>query len=364
MELCMSIGVSVILPVFNGANYLETSVKSILRQTFKDLELIVIDDGSTDNTKEVLTRLGESDSRLLYLSNRTNEGVARCLNRGLGVAQGEFIARMDVDDVSLPSRLEKQIDAFRKNNKLVLVGSNATLVDEKLSFIRPSFVPLDDWSIRCTYLISNPFIHSSVMFCGFLVRELGIEYDASVRASIDYEMWSRVLDCGEVQNLPDQLILLRKHQGAFSVKRSDEQTRYFRISRNHYRRKFLGARMGGVTQVQTTNLASDYLDAYDGMGTDPLNSIAESRRVARLVEDVKNQYPNNQGIYFDAYIAVRAISVGLRHVRRQEGRDLLRAARRNDYRVVLSMVRLLFLRVLQYVRVINLRYLVWKWALK
>ena len=351
----MNIEVSVVLPIFNGGRYLETAVKSILYQTLEAFELIIVDDGSTDCTGELLARLAQADTRIVIIRNEGNEGVQKSLNKAIRASRGDYIARMDADDVSLPSRLDKQIAVFRENKDLVLVGSNCTLVDEKLSFIRPSFVPLDDWSIRCMFLFFNPFIHSTVMLNGSVVREQGLRYDTSLKASVDYEMWGRVLDYGSVRNLPDQLVLLRKHGGSFTNRYSKEQIDCFFKARNSYRKKLFGEQADSTQKYELDKAGFDPLN-FDRGDVNPLNSISGCKSSMLMAETLSVRYPGKPAFKVHAFIASRAIWTAVRLFSEKGSQTLLRSAVQNDYKTLLGMVRLIFFRLWQYTQIIRLQH--------
>ena len=126
--------ISVLMPVFNSERYLKTAIESILNQTFQDFELIIVDDGSTDASENII-RSFESEKIFSY-KNAGNIGLIATLNRGIDLCRGKYIARMDADDVSLPTRLEKQFNFLKKNPEYALVGSNAERIDDKNKHLR------------------------------------------------------------------------------------------------------------------------------------------------------------------------------------------------------------------------------------
>ena len=155
--------VSVLMPVHNGASFLEVSVNSILAQTVGDFELIIVDDGSTDKAPIILSSLAAKDSRIRLLHNSSRQGISVSLNQAARLACGPLIARMDADDWAHETRFSLQIDAFRQAENLVLCGSNAAHVDEQMRPLFHTVVPVSDWDIRCSALFENPFAHPSVM---------------------------------------------------------------------------------------------------------------------------------------------------------------------------------------------------------
>jgi len=197
--------VSVVMSVFNGARTLREAVDSILSQTFTDFEFIIIDDGSTDGTWGILN--GYDDPRIRLLRNEENIGLTRSLNKGLALVQGEYIARMDADDISLPERLERQVDCLDSRPEVGVVGTNyweLTPTNER----RPMVVPLTDMSVRLWLLFHNAIVHSSAMVRRTTLEQIGY-YDEALPYAQDYDLWTRVAVVSELANLPDRLLLLR-----------------------------------------------------------------------------------------------------------------------------------------------------------
>ena len=319
----MQIAVSVLLPVFNAEDFLESSIWSILNQTVEDFELIIIDDGSTDRSAVIMDEMAAKDNRITILRNDQNIGVQRCLNQGIDVSTGDYIARMDADDISLPNRLEKQLTTFYRDECLVMVGTNCTLVSENLSFIGSTLLPLDDWSIRCLYLVMNPFVHSSVMFKGGIIRDRNLRYDTFMQAAIDYELWSRILAYGTVCNLPDQLVFLRKHNKSFSEQYSAEQIDCFLQVRQTYRQYFIGGRDASDPKV------TEYSTAVLGSQTNqvsPLNSIQGCKSSIKMMRTLKRRFPDKNMLSVEVYIKCRSVLVGIRSFKCKDAWGLLRNA--------------------------------------
>ena len=203
-------GVSVVMPVYNGERFLEETIESVLAQTHRYFEFLILDDGSTDGTDAIVARF--KDSRIKLVRNPRNLGLTSTLNRGLSLAHFELIARHDADDISHPERLAKQIGFFIEHPEVVLVGTQAEIVDEQG---RPQGQLFDraqtHESIVWDLLFDNGFTHSSVMFKkSVILNELG-GYDESVTYCQDYHLWSEVARCHRVANLPDRLVSYRIH---------------------------------------------------------------------------------------------------------------------------------------------------------
>jgi glycosyltransferase involved in cell wall biosynthesis len=214
--------VSVLLPVHNDRRFVGRAVESILEQTFRDFELLVLDDGSTDGSMEIVR--GFSDPRLRIVSNPRNLGLARTLNTGLALAQGNLIARMDADDISEPARFERQVEFLAAHPEIALVGTWARWIDENDRPFTAIEFPTDPAGIEQGLMEDNCIFHPSVMFRRRPVEELG-GYAAASPLSQDYELWLRLSERHPLANLPEYLLRYRIHRGQVSVKRIGRQRR-------------------------------------------------------------------------------------------------------------------------------------------
>lgn len=209
--------VTVLMAVHNGERFVGEAVRSILRQTFTDFELLIIDDGSTDATAEKLC--GCIDPRIRVLHNSGNIGLTRSLNRGLKAAQGTLIARQDADDVSHPTRLACQIEFLGREPRVAVLGTQARTIDSRGRLVNAAPWPRSTrrLAVRWQLLFDSPFVHSSVMFRKSVIASLG-DYDESFETSQDFELWSRVAAAGhEMRNLPDAMLDFRVHEASVSA---------------------------------------------------------------------------------------------------------------------------------------------------
>jgi glycosyltransferase involved in cell wall biosynthesis len=216
--------VSVLLPVFNAAAYLRAAVESVLTQTSTDFELIAIDDGSTDHSPAILQEFAQRDPRVRVIT-RSNAGIAVALNDGLAAAQGEFIARVDADDICLPQRFERQVAYMREHPECVLLGSRALLIDP---FDTPLFETenlLEHEWIADTLLHAEGWavIHPTTMMRTEAVRQVG-GYRPQFVPSEDIDLFLRLLETGgRAANLPDVLLKYRQHPASANHTRFLEQ---------------------------------------------------------------------------------------------------------------------------------------------
>ncbi len=210
----MAPSVSVILPVYNGVEYLSESIESILGQTFSDFELIIIDDGSTDNPSAIIESFCDHRIRLYA---HENEGLAWTLNRGVALARGSYIARQDQDDISLSTRLEKQVDFLQANPEVGMVGTWAGIWSGSKPGKRAHRHPKDNQLLQFELLFDNPFVHSSMMLRRSVFDCVGLyTTDKERQPPEDYELWSRVARKFNVANLPEALVVYREVSSSMS----------------------------------------------------------------------------------------------------------------------------------------------------
>ncbi len=199
--------VSVIMPAYNAEKYIAAAIDSILGQTFQDFEFIILNDCSKDRTEEII--LSYADPRIVYLKNEENLGVAATLNKGLAIARGEFIARMDADDIALPERLAKQVAFLNANTDIAVLGTNVETFNEAGTMCT-GWSTAEPAQMRVDMLFACGLAHPSVMMRTAVIRELG-GYDPAFNGLEDYELWCRVLEKYEITTLPDILLRYRIH---------------------------------------------------------------------------------------------------------------------------------------------------------
>ena len=213
--------VSVLMSVLNDAAFVGEAVESVLGQTIDDFELLVVDDGSSDATPDVLARI--ADSRLTVLRNDSVLGLAASLNRGLDAAQGRYVARLDADDVALPERLGRQVERLRARPAVAAVGSAVTDVDEQGRRGRTHVMPQGARMLRWQALFSSPFFHPTVLVDRNVLDAHGLRYDPSYAESEDYDLWTRLFGFADGDNLPEPLVLKRVHAAQASQRRGELQ---------------------------------------------------------------------------------------------------------------------------------------------
>jgi hypothetical protein len=204
---CVMPKVSVVMAVYNGVRFVRDAVASILGQTFADFEFIVINDGSTDATRDVVSSF--ADPRIRIIDNDGNLGQTRSLNRGLQAARGELIARQDADDVSEPERLRRQVMFMDQHPQTALLGSWYTKMDAAGNPTGQRALPCGAIDIRWRLLFHSPFVHSSVMWRRLAVRDTVGLYNEDFTYAQDFELWCRVARSLPVANVPEHLVRIR-----------------------------------------------------------------------------------------------------------------------------------------------------------
>ena len=215
--------ISVIMSVFNGERFLRQAIDSILKQTFKDFEFIIINDGSLDNSANIVRSF--KDSRIILINEVQNKGLTHRLNHGLSLAHGKYIARMDADDISLPTRFEKQFNFLESHQDIGFLGTNGFYIDEA-GKKQNSFMHYEkDLNIRWGILFNSQFIHSSIMFRRSLLPLSG-KYREDQKYAQDYEFISRCLRHTGGANLMEKLVLWRKTSRNISTQKNAEQQKF------------------------------------------------------------------------------------------------------------------------------------------
>lgn len=199
--------ITVVMPVYNGQKYLRPAIESILNQTFGDFELLVIDDGSTDDSREICRSYG--DARIRLQENKENLGLVRTLNKGLDLAGGEYIARMDCDDISFPERFARQVAFMEEHPEIGICGTWY----EKISDRRPVLMrfPTEHETLRFFMLFDNPFLHSTMFIRRAVLESRRLRFDPDYSHAEDYEFWARCAEYTRVANIPEVLLRYRFH---------------------------------------------------------------------------------------------------------------------------------------------------------
>ncbi len=241
--------VTVLMTVFNAGTFLEPSIRSILAQSFQDFEFLIVDDCSTDGSAELAESSAAKDPRIKVIRNAHNRGQTVCLNLGLGLARGGWIARHDADDLAHPDRLALQHQVAQTAPEIVLLGTNGRIINEQDKLVGLLDAPLSHEGITWTAPFLNPFMHTSVMFRADIIRDEFGGYDHNYRIAQDYELWTRVISRYRSANLSQRLIGYRHLATSMSkVWREQAFTEASQVSHREARRTF--GRELGKTEAQ------------------------------------------------------------------------------------------------------------------
>lgn len=244
------------MSVYNSADFLREAIDSILKQTFRDFEFIIINDGSKDDSLKIIKSFGDKRIKLI---SRANKGLTASLNEGLKLAKGEYIARQDADDISVGSRLEKEVAYLDANPRTALVGSNYTVMDMDGTELTTTNVFTRPSDLKLTQITCNQYGHGSIMLRRNILKKVG-EYDKSVGYVEDYDLWTRISQVADIANIEEPLYLYRRNTESITRKNLDLQIQqtyavrdkafkhflanraqyrvlYFRPSGHHYRNR-------------------------------------------------------------------------------------------------------------------------------
>ncbi|MBI4256891.1 glycosyltransferase [Candidatus Uhrbacteria bacterium] len=228
--------VSILMSVHNGKRFVRDAVLSLLAQTFRDFELLIVDDASTDTTPHILRELAAQDTRIRVITNHTNLGLTKSLNVALGQAQGDFVARMDADDIALPDRLEKQVAFLEAHLDVGMLGSAYQFINGNGNVIGEKHPLTTDQELRHVLPRYNPFLHSSIVIHKILLDRVH-GYDEHFLRAQDYELWTRLSLLTKLANLPDILMQKRFTTSMVSFTTEREQIRFaLRVRWNALRR--------------------------------------------------------------------------------------------------------------------------------
>lgn len=288
--------VSVIMPVYNAGVFLVPAIESILRQTYKHIELIIVDDASTDDSWKTITKYRKrypKRIRAYHVEKQTNSAGNGATNFGLTKARGSLIARMDSDDVSYPTRIEKQVEYMVANPATILVGTQATVIDKRGKIIGNKVMPTSHEAIYRQFGIVHPMIHPSVMIRRNLLPNPNKIYAMKWDVNDDYYTFFRLLNHGLFANLPEQLLKYRIHGKNLSLTNIKEksltttQIRIDAVKKLNYSMSFLSICMMVVQLLVTTLIPNSILEkiypVLRGMDQQPRKKLQlQLKRLLRL----------------------------------------------------------------------------------
>jgi len=296
--------VSVLMPVFNGEKHLREAVESILHQTFADFEFLIIDDGSTDKSLDVIRSY--PDERIRIVQNEKNCGLILTLNKGLDLAKGEYVARMDSDDISLPKRLERQVTYLDGTPEVGVCGTWIKFMGES----RPAVVryPVEHEEIRCRLLFANPLAHPSVMLRKVFFDKHNLRYE-NFKSAEDFELWQRCSVLFKLHNLPEVLLEYRVTSSSITHAKKDELADTVGVILKRGLDS-LGIEADEKTVATQKNIGNE----------SPLEKISDLRQIKRHIEELRTANDEKRAYsetVFDSVLAWYWRKICLKTVKRR-----------------------------------------------
>lgn len=215
---------SVIMPVYNSEKWLKEALDSVLSQTFIDFELLIYDDGSSDSSPKILESYG--DTRIKVKTFKNNNGLIHCLNCGLKDAKGEYIARMDADDICKPERFAKQVEFLDLHKEIGICGTQISIINSQYNHTRPC----TDDELRWWIFKGSPFAHPSVMLRSRLIHDYSLSYNNQAYVAEDFDLWWKLAFHCKLANLNEKLLEYRIHDAQESTTKSNSQLKNHQIS--------------------------------------------------------------------------------------------------------------------------------------
>lgn len=236
--------VSVITITFNREDFIGEAIESVLAQSYKDWELLIIDDASTDNTKSIVQAFIDKDPRIKYFKNDANLGIARSRNKGLDLSQGKYIAPLDSDDIWLNNeKLQKQVDFLDKNLDYAMLGGGIIHIDRGSRQMKKVLFPVYDSIIRNIILQYNPFPQSTLMYRKNIALKCG-GYSTDYTVCDDYDLWLKMGTKQKFTNIPQVLAGYRVHGGNITHNKrlttAKEILQIVKLNMKNYKRPYLG----------------------------------------------------------------------------------------------------------------------------
>ncbi len=222
--------ISLILPAYNSEEYLEEAIISILNQSFKNFEFIIVNDASTDNTQKIIKKYAQKDSRVKFIKNEIQKKIAKSLNIGIEKSSGKYIARMDSDDWAYPERLKLQFDFLEKNPDVVIVGGAIEVCDGNLKILNSRKFYLNNGDIRKHLFKFSPFSHPTIMMRREALNDVG-GYDVFLEVAQDYDLYFRLATIGALANLKNTVLKLRTHSQSASAIKGRKQEIFTLVTR-------------------------------------------------------------------------------------------------------------------------------------
>lgn len=287
--------VTVLMPVYNGEKYLREAIESILNQHFTDFEFLIINDGSTDSSADIISSY--SDSRIRIINNEQNIGLVNTLNKGLKESKGEYIARMDCDDVSVRKRLSVQVKFMEKNKNVGVSGSNYYVLRGNKKAIAD--LPISEKEIRCFMLFNCPIAHPTAIMRADAIRKNDLNYSSEFKHSEDYDLWSHIADKYGIINLSEPLLNYRMHNDQITGNLSFALTRYESV--NSIRSRHI-QKLGIIPSSEELKIHNLLSDAGKPVGMDQVELAQQWLSKLVIINNEKKVFDKH---YFEKIVLER-----------------------------------------------------------
>ena len=254
--------VSVVMPVYNGEKFLQEAIESILNQTFRDFEFLIVDDGSTDGSEEIISRYADTDERIHLISNPKNLGIAEATNVGVAHARGEYIALMDQDDISHPDRLSTEVAYLDLHPEICVVGGNTAVLGEDGRTHNRRPVLTSPVLIRWGLLFGNQLRNPTVLIRQDIFTKLGMRYENFAPLQ-DYRFWLKLSMRCWFTNLPENLVTYRLHHDNASISQSDKYSDHLQVTQIEFIDELFGKRISNVSGLSDPSLINNVSEAKE-----------------------------------------------------------------------------------------------------
>lgn len=283
--------ISVVMSVYKEpVDWMRQSIESIINQTFTDFEFIIINDKpDREENAQLLNEYAQKDNRIKIITNEENIGLTKSLNKGISVAKGEYIARMDADDISLPNRFSVQMSFLEEHPNMAVCSSGCYIIDEDNNIIGERNRELNYQKIKNNLIFECPLVHPSVIFKRSVDSKV-VQYDESIRYAQDYALWVEICKNHEVHILPQKLVRYRKSGSQISTKRLKEQNEfafiiigraieYFHIQITEEQKEFFLAFVKNGSKEYSCNQIEEFIMAFYAQNKS--NKIVEPKEIVR-----------------------------------------------------------------------------------
>jgi glycosyltransferase involved in cell wall biosynthesis len=285
--------ITVLMPVYNCELFIKEAVDSILNQTFDNFEFLIIDDASTDKTVDIINTY--TDTRIQLIEKPVNSGITNSLNFGLKIAKGEYIARMDGDDISLSKRFAKQVAFLDANPDVVLCGTNFSIIGRE----KVINLPKTNEDIKIALLKGNCIAHPSVMMRNSALEKFNVCYDSKTEPAEDYDLWVRLINKGKLVNLEEILLQYRVHTTQVSQKRECQQInsalesrikmlKYLDYPFNKTEDDLLKKLMQRNSSLTFQNI-QEFINLYKKMLLSNSNNFFDTKELKKYLSELQNQ---------------------------------------------------------------------------